>query len=65
MDSFDNWLKYLQECEKDGAAGAEKGCYDPPYPGESEDPEEQDAAHAYKTGFQKRRRELGDKFLWA
>jgi len=54
----------LDECRRDGSADADNGVFDLPYPG-SDDPEDEDYNHAYKEGFDTRRKELGDKFEWS
>jgi len=60
----DWWESMLDECRRDGSADADNGVFDLPYPG-SDDPEDEDYNHAYKEGFDTRRKELGDKFEWS
>ena len=61
----DWWQSILLARAQEGSDDADKGIYDPPYPSASEeDPMEMDENFAYRRGFDKRRRELGDEFTW-
>ena len=59
----DWYSEMLKQRENDGAADAEKGRFNWPYPA-SDDPNDEDENLAYSRGFDRRRRELGDKFEW-
>jgi len=59
------WLRNLDEYRADGIADADKGEFDPPHHVTDHDPQYLDENAAYKDGFMKRRKELGDKFKWA
>lgn len=48
----------------DGIKDAEKGVYNPPHSSD-DDPQDQQENHAYKEGFEARRKELGGRFKWA
>ena len=61
----DWWATMLAERTADGRSDAERGQYDLPYPGVEEDPQYEDENEAYKIGWRKRRKELGDAFQWA
>lgn len=65
MSEMSNWWESnLAEFEADGRRDAEHGVYNPPWPSEDNDPQNQDENAAYRKGFDARRRELGDKFRW-
>lgn len=58
-DWYDNMIV---EYERDGAADAEKGVFNLPYP--FQEPENENENWAYEKGFKERRQQLGDKFSW-
>lgn len=57
------WDDVLADREADGRADAERGVFEPPYPG-SPDPQDMDEHDAYRAGWFARRKELGDAFAW-
>ncbi len=61
---MDWYAKQRLEYAADGAKDAEKGMADLPYP-HTEDPQDQDCNEAYRQGFNRKRKEMGDKFRWA
>ncbi len=63
MTEHSDWLLLLNARYAAGWLDAEAGMYDPPYPG-SDDPQELDENRAYKQGFDRSRKELGDSFKW-
>jgi len=54
----------MQTHADDGKRDAENGTFSPPYTA-SEDPQDEDENAAYVSGFNRRRKELGDAFKWA
>ena len=54
----------LKERRQDGKKDADRGLFNPPYPG-SDDAQDQEENWAYKEGFNSRRKELGPRFNWA
>jgi hypothetical protein len=60
----DWWIEMLSFRDKQGAEDADRGSFSPPYPG-SEDPQDTDENAAYRSGFDRRRKELGASFCWA
>jgi hypothetical protein len=63
-DSKDWWADLLKENFEQGQKDADKGMFDPPYPG-SDDPQDETENTAYADGFSARRKELGESFKWA
>lgn len=61
---MDWWVSMLNEYRRDGSSDADKGMFEPPYPW-SGDPEEEAYNNAYKEGFDRRRKELGENFKWS
>lgn len=67
-DDVDKWWReHLDGYRSDGRRDADEGVYRPPHalPEENPDPQYFDENMAYKDGFMKRRRELGEDFKWA
>lgn len=60
----DWWEAMMQTHADDGKRDAENGTFSPPYTA-SEDPQDEDENAAYVSGFNRRRKELGDAFKWA
>jgi hypothetical protein len=63
VNAYEWWQNELAADRAAGRSDADKGVYNPPYPG-SDDPGDQDQNSAYHEGFQARRHELGSKFEW-
>ncbi len=59
------WEKELTHYREEGARDADKGYFCWPCLDEVDDPANSDLNAAYKEGFDKRRKELGNKFKWA
>ncbi|HSH42967.1 MAG TPA: hypothetical protein VK973_12655 [Arenicellales bacterium] len=59
----DWWVLLLKEYRADGQRDADRGRYNPPYPG-SDDPEDACVNEAYRRGFYDRRSVLGNAFEW-
>jgi hypothetical protein len=58
------WKNAIREYELDGRRDADLGRFMPPYPGETDDPTDQEFNMAYERGFNTKRTELGDAFQW-
>lgn len=64
LNNDDWWDALLAEIASQARADANLGVYEPPYP-VSDDPTDEEENYIYKREFNKRRKELGDKFKWA
>lgn len=63
--SIKNWRdNILADRYISGRRDAAEGIFNPPHY-DSADPQDEDETHAYRQGFDERRRELGNAFKWA